>query len=112
MSVLAQRISSIAPSALCFRPTAGSQKQRLGAITKLFGSLSYESVVKRGFAVVRDERDTPLSTAKAARKAGNLSLEFRDDRLAVSVEDSEPPKRKAKPLKRKSARSSSQGNLF
>ena len=82
------------------------------ATAKLLTSLSYESVVQRGFAVARDAEGKLLDTADAARKAGDLSLQFRDDSVDVTVSDAPPAKPKPKSARSKPAPSGSQGSLF
>ncbi|MGI9464152.1 MAG: exodeoxyribonuclease VII large subunit, partial [Aestuariivirgaceae bacterium] len=89
-----------------------TRTQRLAASTKLLGSLSYERVVQRGFAVIRNEKDVPLSSAGAARKAGRLSLEFHDGRVGVLVDGAKPEKRAPKSKPAKPGSGSSQGKLF
>lgn len=85
----------------------------LAASKKLLASLSYESVVQRGFAVARDSDGALLDTAKAARKAGHLSLQFRDDSIGATVDDAPPAKRPAKPSARaRPPAGGSQGDLF
>ncbi|MGF9758666.1 exodeoxyribonuclease VII large subunit [Microvirga sp. 0TCS3.31] len=51
---------------------------RLEAVSKLFDSLSYKSVLKRGFALVRDAEGRPLNSAEAVHDGQALVLEFAD----------------------------------
>ena len=51
---------------------------RLEAVSKLFDSLSYKSVLKRGFALVRDADGQPLNSADAVLDGQALVLEFAD----------------------------------
>jgi exodeoxyribonuclease VII large subunit len=51
---------------------------RLKAVTKLFDSLSYKSVLKRGFALVRDAEGRPMNSAEAVHDGQALVLEFAD----------------------------------
>jgi exodeoxyribonuclease VII large subunit len=51
---------------------------RLEAVSKLFDSLSYKSVLKRGFALVRDAEGRPLNAAEAVQDGQALVLEFAD----------------------------------
>ena len=51
---------------------------RLRAQAKLLESYSYRQVLRRGYAVVRDERAKPLTQARAVRPGLGLRIEFRD----------------------------------
>ncbi len=51
---------------------------RLQAVTKLFDSLNYKSVLRRGFAIVRDGGGLPLRSADAVLDGQSLVLEFAD----------------------------------
>ena len=51
---------------------------RLEAVSKLFDSLNYKSVLKRGFALVRDADGQPLRSAEAVLDGQALVLEFAD----------------------------------
>ena len=63
--------------------------QALSAQTKLLASLSYKSVLQRGFAVVRDAKGIPVHSAAAIKPAQRLTVEFADGRVKVR-EDSGP----------------------
>lgn len=68
---------------------------RLQTPAKLLESLSYASVLSRGYAVVR--REGRLVTAAAATHGGDaLEIEFADGRVAA-VAAGEPPRRRRKP---------------
>jgi exodeoxyribonuclease VII large subunit len=60
---------------------------QLLADTKLFGSLSYRSILARGFAVVRDINAKPVRSV--ANGEGQLEIELHDGRFKVLV----PPKK-------------------
>jgi exodeoxyribonuclease VII large subunit len=51
---------------------------KLDAVSKLFDSLNYKSVLKRGFALVRDADGQPLNSAGAVLDGQSLVLEFAD----------------------------------
>jgi exodeoxyribonuclease VII large subunit len=51
---------------------------RLEAVSKLFDSLNYKSVLKRGFALVRDTDGLPLRSVDAVLDGQALVLEFAD----------------------------------
>ena len=63
--------------------------QALSAQAKLLASLSYKSVLQRGFAVVRDAKGIPVHSAAVVKPAQQLTVEFADGRLKVR-EDSGP----------------------
>ncbi|MGB0660208.1 MAG: exodeoxyribonuclease VII large subunit [Mangrovicoccus sp.] len=71
---------------------------QLAGLERLRISLGYEATLKRGFAVVRDDKDAVLTSAAAAGKAKGLSLQFQDGRIdldAAAPSPTEKPKRKA-----------------
>jgi exodeoxyribonuclease VII large subunit len=59
--------------------------ERLAALASRLASVSYESVLQRGFALVRDEQDALVRDAESARRAGLLELEFKDGRVRTLV---------------------------
>jgi exodeoxyribonuclease VII large subunit len=59
--------------------------QRLAASASLLGSLSYEGVLARGFALVRDEAGRLVPSAARARAEIALEIEFRDGRVPTLV---------------------------
>ncbi len=73
----------------------------LAGCAALLESYSYEHVLKRGFALVRDEDDQPLTSAAALSSGMPVSLQFHDGRARALVDGgSASPKRKvAKPEK-------------
>ncbi len=58
---------------------------RLANLAGLLESVSYRAVLERGYAVVRDSADDPVTAAAATRPGMGLSLEFRDGRADVTV---------------------------
>ncbi len=67
--------------------TAGLDRRRrlLEGQHKLLGSLGYQSVLRRGFALVRDSAGNMIRSAGAARPGQVLDIEFADGRLAAEV---------------------------
>ncbi len=59
------------------------KRQRLGASAKLLVSLSYKSVLSRGFALVRDATEKPVHAASAVTAGQGLIVEFADGRIRV-----------------------------
>jgi exodeoxyribonuclease VII large subunit len=57
-----------------------------GAITaqdRVLQSLSYKNVLKRGYAVVRDDEERPVSLAAALSASAAISIEFADGRVSA-----------------------------
>jgi exodeoxyribonuclease VII large subunit len=68
----------------------------LASCAALLDSYSYEHVLKRGFALVRDQDDQPLTSAAALSSGMPVSLQFHDGRARALVDGgSAAPKRKA-----------------
>jgi len=83
---------------------------RLESVTKLFDSLNYKSVLKRGFALVRDADGQPLNSADAVLDGQALVLEFADGKAdATGGRIGTRPRPAAKP---KLAVADEQGALF
>lgn len=68
------------------------QADRLGGVVKLLGALSYQGVLARGFALVRDAEGRPLREARAVTAGLALSIEFADGRVAARAEGDAPAK--------------------
>ncbi|MGY5807207.1 exodeoxyribonuclease VII large subunit [Rhizobium sp. LEGMi198b] len=96
----------------------------LVAQERILQSLSYKNVLKRGYAVVRDATDRPVSLAAALATGAAISIEFADGRIGavtgdnpataspgVPPEGTPPPKKRAaKPAD--AADPPKQGSLF
>jgi exodeoxyribonuclease VII large subunit len=59
------------------------QRQRFDGVAKLADSLSYKSVLRRGFALVRDENGKPVHHAAEVKSWQPLRLEFADGEVKV-----------------------------
>jgi len=97
-----------------FLEKAGS---KFFAEAKLLNSLSYQEVLRRGFALVRGGDGTMMRSVEAASSQQNLEIEFHDGRLSASVNgQTAPDKPKARPGKppKRTVKSTGgdQGNLF
>ncbi|MDX5592921.1 exodeoxyribonuclease VII large subunit [Pseudovibrio sp. SPO723] len=123
-------------SVQAYRNLINRQRMRLDGVTQLLNSLSYERVIERGYAVVRDEHDTPIGSATAVGEGQALKLQMKGgivDAIAggkgsdpvppPSSAPQEPtleePEEKAKPVRKKSTRPAkpkktddAQGSLF
>ncbi|NBJ11207.1 exodeoxyribonuclease VII large subunit [Microvirga arsenatis] len=73
---LAQRVAERLLPAL--EGQLARKARQLEAVSKLFDSLNYKSVLKRGFALVRDAGGQPLHSAEAVLDGQALVLEFAD----------------------------------
>ena len=71
-------------------------RDRFEALARLLGSLSYEQVLARGFALVRDGAGNPLVRAAAVEPGGALSIEFADGTVGATAEGG--PVERAKPM--------------
>jgi exodeoxyribonuclease VII large subunit len=60
-------------------------EQRLAAASSLLASLSYEGVLARGFALVRDDRGQLVASAGRARGETALEIQFHDGRVPTLV---------------------------
>jgi exodeoxyribonuclease VII large subunit len=84
---------------------------------KLLGALSYQGVLARGYALVRDDRGQPVRNAFAVGRHQTLDIEFTDGHVkavATAAHGGSPPKPR-QPIRPKSRRGGSdpgQGNLF
>ncbi len=126
---LAQRI------ALCGRELVGLQaradqalrnvilarRRQLDGHAKLLGSLSYQSVLERGFALVRDDAGRTVRAAASLHSGDRLQVEFRDGRAEVETRSVDlagaapkaPPDRHDPAVRRTGRRGGgSQGSLF
>lgn len=58
-----------------------AKKENLDRQDRLLNSLSYQSVLDRGFAVIRDAQDRPLTGIKSVKSGNKLTVEMHDGRL-------------------------------
>ncbi|AWY99736.1 exodeoxyribonuclease 7 large subunit [Rhodobiaceae bacterium] len=100
--------------------------KRLGQAGRLLDTLSYQGVLSRGFALVRDTNGVPVRGSAGIAQGTELELEFAgNDKLAVTtgprtdkagaestVEQKAAPKAKRPVSKKKSAPGGDQGQLF
>ena len=78
----------------------------LANLSSLLESYSYEHVLQRGFALVRDEQDQPLTSAAALSPGMAVSLQFHDGRARALVDGT------GTAPKRKSSKQEKQGTLL
>ncbi len=75
--MLAERLARAGRAALSERAA------RIETAARLLEGYSYRGVLARGFAVVRDQRERPLTSAATVKSGAVLSLEFQDGRAAA-----------------------------
>jgi exodeoxyribonuclease VII large subunit len=102
LAALSDRLAAALPRLL------EERRGRLGQLQALLDSYSHQRVLERGFALVVDESGHPVMRAAAARPGAAWTVQFADDKVAVTVAGHAPP---AKP-RRKPADSAKQGSLF
>lgn len=88
--------------------------RRLKTAGKLLHSYSYENVLDRGFALIRDDGGNPVRGSKGAKPGAALDIEFaRKDHLAVTVAGSaSKPAKPSKTSHKKAAVGARQGKLL
>jgi exodeoxyribonuclease VII large subunit len=91
----------------------------LAAHERILQSLSYKNVLKRGYAVIRDEENRTLTRAEAISSGMFVSMEFADGRVSAVTTDeagasspTETSAPKKKPTKPASSTPTDQGSLF
>ena len=75
------------------RATVIERAARIETAARLLESYSYRGVLARGYAVVRDQREHPLTSAAAVKPGATLSLEFQDGRTAARVAGRPKPRK-------------------
>jgi exodeoxyribonuclease VII large subunit len=98
----------------------GDLAGRLGHAGRLLGSLSYQGVLARGFALVRDGEGRPVRGSAGITQGSALEIEFAGrDKLPVIAGEgvepttvSNPPKAKRTVSKKKPTAGGGQGQLF
>jgi len=83
-------------------------RERLEGLGFLLESLSYERVLGRGFALVRDAAGHAVTSAAGVAPGAPLEIEFRDGRLRATADGGPEPAPTRKRLEPKK----SQGSLF
>ena len=110
----AARISDLALRARRAMPLRiREQHRRLDALAKLLASLGYDNVLKRGFALIRDEAGKVLRGAAAISPGAELEIEFADGRFGATAHGAPGPsggkRRRTPPAP---AKPGPQGSLF
>ena len=83
---------------------------------RLLAAFSYQSVLARGFALVRDPAGPPLRSAAAIKPGQPLDIEFADGRVAATATAAHGvpvrPRQPIRPRSRRPGPAEGQGNLF
>ena len=97
----------------------GQHRQQLKQFEQLMNSLSYQSVLARGFALVRDEQGDMVRQASGLEAGTQLDIEFADGRVLTQVQEGDAKgkiksnqKKSKKPAKKQSTDDKGQGSLF
>jgi exodeoxyribonuclease VII large subunit len=99
----------------------GHRRRHLDACAKLLGSLSYQGVLRRGFALVRDAGGASVRSARQVAPGQSLDIEFADGHVGVEATGGDrqggqtpQPARRGEPArgKGKAGPSDDQGSLF
>ena len=91
------------------------EQGRLQLSARLLESTSHKAVLKRGFALVRDDAGLPIRTAADLKPGREVTLELADGRRAARIEEgaSAPKTERRKPRKRtKNPADDRQGSLM
>src|SRR5262245_35796322 len=67
------------------RNALGQQRRHLDGCAKLLASLSYQGVLKRGFALVRDAQGMSVRSARQVAPGQSLDIELADGHVGVRV---------------------------
>jgi exodeoxyribonuclease VII large subunit len=101
------------------RNAVGLHRRHLDGSAKLLASLSYQGVLKRGFALVRDAEGTSVRSARQVTPGQSLDIEFGDGHVGVRVAGSGRPEvrapspgRQGERTKSKAGTPGDQGSLF
>ena len=64
------------------------RREQLAGFNRILNSLNYKNILKRGFAIVRDETQTIIPNQKIAEQKKKLNIVFSDGELNVINEKS------------------------
>ena len=67
------------------------KRHRLTLAAKLNNSFSYKSILARGFAVVRNEAGTPITSVADASPGSRISIELQDGKAKATVDGKKRP---------------------
>jgi exodeoxyribonuclease VII large subunit len=102
----------------CVVAQVDARRRHLDGCAKLLGSLSYQGVLARGYALVRDADGRTLRSAARIAAGQHVDIELADGRLDAQVlgkrtpQGTEPRSRASPPQKKVGPRGGGQGSLF
>tara|TARA_R110002124_G_scaffold129483_1_gene291036 strand:+ start:348919 stop:350418 length:1500 start_codon:yes stop_codon:yes gene_type:complete len=71
--------------------------QRLSQASRLLDTLSYQSILKRGYSVIRNDMGAPVTAAGQLSANQNITIQFHDDQCDAIISDGQmPPKKQSK----------------
>lgn len=92
--------------------TVRDAEARLRSLEGLLDSLSYEGVLERGYAVVRDADGVPVTRKAGVTPGADIEVEFADGRVGARVHDDGAPSRPRKRTGKKPDVKEIQGKLL
>jgi exodeoxyribonuclease VII large subunit len=111
-----ERVDALSERAL--RAVFGLIERREAAVAhagQVLAALSYQGVLARGFALVRDPAGSPVRTAAAVRPGARLDIEFADGHVGALAEGGRAKPKPEPPLRlrrRRGPDDTGQGSLF
>ncbi|MBB4288042.1 exodeoxyribonuclease VII large subunit [Rhizobium leguminosarum] len=87
-------------------------RAELSAQDRVLQSLSYKNVLKRGYAVIRDEDNRPVSQASALSAGMGIVIEFADGRVGALTTEGGSVPASARKRSTQTAEPPKQGSLF
>ena len=100
------------------RMTSSVQRQesalagRVTSLAALLDSLSYERVLERGFAVIRDGAGDPVARASHAIPGSAIEIQFADARLRARLDGKTDSPPRSGSMSKRSAKDEAQGKLL
>lgn len=88
------------------------KRARLDGFGRLIGTLSYRSILERGFALVRDAEGRPIREAEAIAAGDALAIEFRDGKVGAIATSGDASRKAQAPKKKREPAGGGQGSLF
>lgn len=85
-------------------------RRSLESSARLFDSLNYKQVLKRGYTVIRDENGKAVTQAGGIKVGDGLDIEFFDGHIAARAEGGGQPPKSPKPRQPKKATKSDNDN--
>jgi len=96
-----------------------AHRRELDGTHALLKSLGYQSILSRGFALVRDEAGATVRQARSVTAGAALSVQFADGRIGVVADADQAPEKggsaqpaETKPSRQKTRSRGGQGSLF